>query len=301
LPREALSEAPLHREELIPRLLDSLDYIAENLNALMEDGNSDYQLHLFAMFLLAQFREQRAFPKLVRFLYKDSNELDFILGDALTENYSAILCSTYNGDIRLLREVIENDTCYEFARIAALEAYTYIVHDGHISRDEMVDYLRHVIRGLKDDDRAGASAVVNIILDDHIFELMPEAKNLYDRDLVNTFICSAYDSFINHIFTYTYDRDKKTHIDDGVADGNLGLLYAGSAARPKPVNPPPAPARAEEKAKKKIGRNDPCPCGSGKKYKLGIKNDEALIIAEREIPSLKLLMLYNMPYIICQL
>ena len=32
--------------------------------------------------------------------------------------------------------------------------------------------------------------------------------------------------------------------------------YDGSAAKPRPV-------RVEQK----IGRNDPCPCGSGKKYK----------------------------------
>ncbi|MCI5144097.1 MAG: hypothetical protein D3923_00905 [Candidatus Electrothrix sp. AR3] len=31
-----------------------------------------------------------------------------------------------------------------------------------------------------------------------------------------------------------------------------------------PQNPSPSPAR---KSKKKTGRNDPCPCGSDKKYK----------------------------------
>lgn len=32
-------------------------------------------------------------------------------------------------------------------------------------------------------------------------------------------------------------------------------------------NRSPAPAPNKVLAKKKIGRNDPCPCGSGKKYK----------------------------------
>ncbi|HEY8370476.1 MAG TPA: SEC-C metal-binding domain-containing protein [Thermodesulfobacteriota bacterium] len=39
--------------------------------------------------------------------------------------------------------------------------------------------------------------------------------------------------------------------------GAAALVYNRSDA-------PPAPARREVK---KVGRNDPCPCGSGKKYK----------------------------------
>jgi hypothetical protein len=272
-PREALSEAPQHREELIPRLLDSLDYVAENLKTLMEE-KSDYHLHFFAMFLLAQFREQRAFPKLVRFLHNSDAELRFIAGDALTENYNAILCSTYNGDIKILQEVIEDDTCYEFARSAAMRAYAFIVRDGHISRDGMLDYLRHVIRGLKAGDMAVAASVVNVIIDEHIFELLPEARALYDRDLVDRFACGTYDSFVNYVFAYHhYDHAKKIHIDDVIGELSTWSCYTPEKpSKPKPADPLPAPAAptpaaSELKAKKKIGRNDPCPCGSGKKYK----------------------------------
>jgi hypothetical protein len=267
-PGEALSEAPQHREELIPRLLDSLDYVAENLKTLM-NKNPDYQLHFFAMFLLARFREQRAFPKLVHFLHKNEDELDFILGDVLTEHYKAILCSTYNGDISLLRNVIENDAYYEFARDAAMHAYVYIVLDGHISREELTDYLRHVIRGLKDDDTVGATLVVDTILDKHIFDLLPEAKSLYDRELVNSFICGSYDIFISHIFDYTYDSDEKIHInDEDIAKiGSWASYQPKIPFEPEPVSLPAKPAAAAEMPKKKIGRNDPCPCGSGKKYK----------------------------------
>jgi hypothetical protein len=268
-PRQALSEAALHREEIIPRLLDSLDYMDENLKTIMADEHCGYNLHFYAIFLLAQFREQRVFPRLVGFLHKTEDELDFIIGDVITEDYNAILCSTYNGDIRPLQEVIENNTCYEFARVAAVEAYAYIVRDGHISRDSMIDYFRHVIRTLKEDDSEGATAMVNAVVDEHIFELMPEVKDLYDMDLVDTFVCGAYDSFVNSIFSYTYDKiDKKIHIDDVVAELEKWACYnSEKPPEPKPVIPPPAPPAPEIKAKKKIGRNDPCPCGSGKKYK----------------------------------
>lgn len=42
--------------------------------------------------------------------------------------------------------------------------------------------------------------------------------------------------------------------------------YEKAALKPLPATSVPIPAKSEH-PKEKIGRNDPCPCGSGKKYK----------------------------------
>jgi len=42
---------------------------------------------------------------------------------------------------------------------------------------------------------------------------------------------------------------------------------AGSAVAPAADAPPPAAPQPMTRAQPKVGRNDPCPCGSGKKYK----------------------------------
>jgi preprotein translocase subunit SecA len=52
---------------------------------------------------------------------------------------------------------------------------------------------------------------------------------------------------------FEQQREKKANIKAGLP---------GEDEQPLP--PPVEPIRAE---KKEIGRNDPCPCGSGKKYK----------------------------------
>jgi preprotein translocase subunit SecA len=39
------------------------------------------------------------------------------------------------------------------------------------------------------------------------------------------------------------------------------------AAEDKPAKSKPAPAVVPVRQVPKVGRNDPCPCGSGKKYK----------------------------------
>ncbi|TLY57930.1 MAG: preprotein translocase subunit SecA, partial [Gammaproteobacteria bacterium] len=41
----------------------------------------------------------------------------------------------------------------------------------------------------------------------------------------------------------------------------------GAGARPGPPPPPAEPQGTFVRGERKIGRNEPCPCGSGKKYK----------------------------------
>ena len=61
------SHAPLSRrqEEVTPELLRVLQDTVNRAAQL--DAEGDYMAHLYAMFLLAQFRETRAYPLVVRF------------------------------------------------------------------------------------------------------------------------------------------------------------------------------------------------------------------------------------------
>src|SRR5262249_54707521 len=43
--------------------------------------------------------------------------------------------------------------------------------------------------------------------------------------------------------------------------------WSDRAPRPRPLAPPAPPPRPGPQRKPAVGRNDPCPCGSGKKFK----------------------------------
>ncbi|MBN1885623.1 MAG: preprotein translocase subunit SecA [Candidatus Krumholzibacteriota bacterium] len=71
---------------------------------------------------------------------------------------------------------------------------------------------------------------------------------------------------------------RRRTIEPGVAVHHVASAYGGQAQRRMPATPAgggavgpsgPAPAAPQEpvRAEPKVGRNDPCPCGSGKKYK----------------------------------
>jgi len=266
-PREALAAADQHKEELIPHLLGALDYVCDSADEIMAEDPS-YDLHFYAMYLLAQFREKRAFPKLIRLLKKDKDTLDYFLGDVVTEGSHRCLCSVYDGNLGLLKELIEDTNAYQYARNAALETYGFITRGDPAAREEMTDYLRRYIHEhLKDDTSSMPSLVASVVLDEHFFELIPDIKFLYDRNLIDHLFHGGYDSFLDFMFDYRLN-EKNIFIDAVVEELQHWAKYQ-QKPKPKPSLPVEKPPAGDpvQKAKKKIGRNDPCPCNSGKKYK----------------------------------
>src|SRR5262249_30815145 len=64
-PREAVAQAIAQREAITPELLRVLAEAQHNIEHLIE---SDSMAHIYAMYLLAQFREPRAYPLIVEFV-----------------------------------------------------------------------------------------------------------------------------------------------------------------------------------------------------------------------------------------
>ena len=63
--------------------------------------------HLYAMFLLAQFRETRAYPFVVRFASLPGDLLDSLCGDFITEDLGAVLASVCGGELAAIQSLID--------------------------------------------------------------------------------------------------------------------------------------------------------------------------------------------------
>jgi hypothetical protein len=91
LPQVALEEAVAHREEIIPRLLGVLEEVARDPQTFAADQNR--MIHIYAMYLLAQFREPRAYPLLVQ-IFSAPGELPHdLVSDVVTKDLGSILAS----------------------------------------------------------------------------------------------------------------------------------------------------------------------------------------------------------------
>ena len=276
-PRAALMEVQSNREEFIPELLESLDYAQQNAGRLYEE-KSVYFFSTYAMYLLAEFREKKAFPRLVALLQLPEEYLDFLVGDTLTEGFSRFLLCTYDEEnLHLLLDVIEDQDCYEWARVMAIEAYGLLYMNGFVVQEGFVSYLRDLIYNkLPSDDCQVFTAIAGCIIDCRLYQMIPDARFLYEDDRVDEMMNGKYDSFLD--FMFNEYKLEKTYIDDTIAEMEWWACFKKESMEELPKKDfkelfqkfreaEKAQSQISEQKKQKTGRNDPCPCGSGKKYK----------------------------------
>ncbi len=205
LPREAI-EAAIVKEELItPYLLDILEDAISRIDEIIEHDN--YEGHLYAMYLLAQFREPKAYPLILQLISFPGEIPHAILGDILTEDLSRLLASVCNGNIIPLKHLIENPIINEYVRSAAQTALVICAGCGIKPRQEIIDYFKHLFHGRM--ARTPSFVWDNLIsCCCELFpdELYAEIKQAFDEELIDTrFIC------LNDVESLLLG-DKETHL-----------------------------------------------------------------------------------------
>ncbi len=268
-PREALNEAINNQELIVPELLNLIEFTKENVFELFEEKN--YIGHIFAMFLLAQFREKQAFPLLIDF-YSIPGDIPLkISGDTVTEHLGRILASVYDGNDRLLQGLIENTKLNEYVRAAGLECFLVLVAVGIKSRDEVIGYFKELFHGkLKVDYSYVWTALATRCAYLYPEEVYEEIQSGYENGLIEGFFVDfqTIEDILQEGKEKTLDDLRKnrrhTLIESTINEMQNWACFRNS--RPKAERRKKTGQQKVEK-REKIGRNAPCPCGSGKKYK----------------------------------
>jgi len=192
-PRKAVEEAIAKKDQLIPELLNALEKATHDGGRSILDAES-YHLHMYAVYLLAQFREERAYPLIVD-LVSLPGEVPFdLFGDLITEDLGRILASLACGDDSLIRQLIENPDLNEYVRSAALEALLVLVACGEKQRDDVVEYFRELFHGKLERKYSYVwSKLIGSCYDIHAEELYEEVKEACTEGLVEGFSAGAED------------------------------------------------------------------------------------------------------------
>ena len=276
-PREAIEEAIRRREEITPHLMRALQQAAEG-SAGSKDEEASF-LPLYAIFLLAQFRKRRAYPLIMELCKLPRDSLDGLIGDTITEGLPRIIASVFDGDTAPIKSVIETSSIDEYVRGSAIRSLSILVHEGVIEREEVIAYFTELFRTKLEREPS------------HVWdELASEAVDLYAKTLADD-IRGAYEKGllwpgymqpeeVEQVFAMHEEavlaRSKKRHkgpIDDVVEEMHWWACFSPrKESRPKPAEPFRAAAGRQDagsgvRSAPKVGRNAPCPCGSGKKYK----------------------------------
>jgi uncharacterized protein len=274
LPDLAIGICTVRIEESAPRLRAVLVRAADG-----EDLSDDESLLLFrGVHILGGARDREAFQPLLRLLRRPLQEIDVLLGDAITESMAKIVAGVFDGDIDALLALIADSSIDGFIREALFGAATFLAWERRIERDRLQGFLVRFYeeRPAEDGDQAWAGWLQAIALLGlrHLVPLVDNAwregripeewidRPQFDDDLAEaerapddidrfTQVNLGYIEDVLVSLAWTRGTEDIFDEDDG------GRLWADFAYPKEPIRNP----------WRHVGRNDPCPCGSGKKAK----------------------------------
>ncbi|MBI2792219.1 MAG: DUF1186 domain-containing protein [Gammaproteobacteria bacterium] len=267
---EAAIEAAIEKQnEMIPILLDILDDALKDYDLL----ESDCLAPIYAMYLLAKFREKRAFPKIIEILELPDQSAELILGpDGVTDyGIKNIIASTFDGDLKRIYNLIEDRKAFEYSRSAGINVLLALYATNQISYESVIEYYNHLIHGgLEKPQLLLWSILACSIMDLYAIELYDPMMAAFNEGLVDT-------DFIKQ-------KHFEEHFKENIAAVRKEWLYncyhiiedlpkemswwaCFKEEQERQVEFMGSSNALSNRNAQKLGRNDQCHCGSGKKYK----------------------------------
>ena len=273
--KETILEARTKKAEVTEELLIELEKVANNVEKYAKDQT--YFLPLYALFLLAEFKEKRAFPIIIKLITSNQKAVDELLGDLITGDLSNILASTFDGNIQSLHNIITNLELNEYVRSAAFHSLEVLAKYNIIKNEEMIKMIDKMLsEELKEDDSVVISDIVMYISENQIYDKIELVRNLYNDNRVDVQMIGGYDQFIDDIYGKICYHNNKNMIEDTIKSLSWWACFKENDDKDendifeKMEEFIKAERKKEQQAltkNKEIGRNDLCYCGSGKKYK----------------------------------
>jgi hypothetical protein len=281
LPRFAIGMCLLRMEEAAPALRAVLVRAAEG----EKQSDDEWRLFFRGVYILGGARDTKSCQPLLRLLRRPELELDDLLGDAITEDLPRIMAGVFDGNVDAFFSLITDGSVDQFVRKALFDAAAFLSWNGSIARERIRGLLeRFDEESLADDgDEAWVGWLTAIALlglrdmaprvyraldesrcPDWVIgrsdfdEILAEAEQKPDDDARFEELHIGYIEDVVETLEWT-DRDirddelNKSLDEDDLDESDLDKVWTPS----EPVRNP----------WRNVGRNDPCPCGSGKKFK----------------------------------
>lgn len=270
-PKETLEEIICKKEEAIPFLLDILRKTRDNPEKYRDEYG--YFAHIYAAYLLAQFRVKEAYPILSDILSLSGDMPYDLFGDSILESGSRMLATVCGADTSLIKVLAENEEADEYMRGQAIEALAILTLHNVLQRDEVIAYYKKLINKPEIMNKPLLLAFLVIACCDiYPEELYEDIKNCYDDALVDesTIGMEGVDDAMQQGKDYVLKSSRNdTHlqfIEDTIAELEWWACFEETYKKRMSARKNFKSTQTITK-QPKIGRNDLCPCGSGKKYK----------------------------------
>ena len=277
VPVQAIQAARRNKERIIPELIKIIQQATRALRQKeKQDGNGAF----FALFLLAEFRAAAALPAILEAVSLPGDGSFELFGDAIHDVLPRVLISLGNDQcVEMCSALVRNSALNEFVRWSAANAIAYLAMAGLRPRADIVLVGKQLLaEAVEKEDYEAITAIVMSMIDLNPWEAAKEIEDVFNRHLVDVGMID-WDSAAEHLQDKPMeplpDYADPLFIEDTIAE----LETWASFQEPKPKKPweavpkprsirnTVAPQVKARPAQKRVGRNDACPCGSGKKFK----------------------------------
>lgn len=231
-------------EKDIPELIEMLN--DEDLY-YQDSDNPEVWSSLHAWRALGQLRAKKAIPPLINLL--DEIEDNDWLGEELPEVFGLI----GEEGIEPLKKYLYDDSKDEHARAVIANSLERIAENIPSKREECIEILCDFLSKSTHELETLNGLIASYLVDLKAIDKINVIKEAYDKDIIDCCIQGDFEDVEIELGL----RDKRSTPQRNY----VSEKYSNFAI----------PVRRESK---KIGRNEPCPCGSGKKYKKCCLNKE---------------------------
>ena len=277
--------------KLMPLLLGEVEAFAAAPDVVARKGD-DYIRHVLSLFILAWFRNKDAYPVIINLISNPGDKIIDLTGEVFSEALGRILASVYDGDLQPIKSVVENPGLNPWFRSGAVDSLLVLWKEDLLGRDEVITYFKELMQGkLERVPGYTWDAIALIAYDLHPGELEDLLSQAISDRLIAPMVLNreSLQACVNA------ELDEVLQNKDKVSDGFIkspveeltwwlypdrevldkGMEYASVAVpiADKKVEPGERAApmgwrsNTVVRTTAKVGRNEPCPCGSGKKYK----------------------------------
>lgn len=275
-PQKELKKLIDMKEETIPRLLRIMEDVRDNYETYIEERS---MLHIYATYLLAEFRITDFFPIFMD-IAKLPGELPFDLyGYTVTESFQRIMASVYDGNLDQIHSLIEDMQVNQFVREKGNQALVILVLEDQLERSAVVEYLKNLMLSRGENDiQEFIGSIVYSLTDLYPKDSMEEIKWAIDNNIVPEYMIDI------ELILQTLKKGEERTLKELKEDRHFQLISSAikemhwwacfqkekkskisfSKAKQKIDNPYTSSTVIKKDG---VGRNEPCPCGSGKKHK----------------------------------